>query len=143
MAYAEIYNHKQDPKSMGESPDTNKGIGQSGNQDMGLSGKGAVGIMAAAAFVAPAAKQVFNGIISASGDSRLQKQISQGTTAVGLGIATYVLGPIALAVAGVKYTGEYVAGRFNEFAIQENDRYIQELKGVKTKQYNAGGDYSD
>ena len=143
MPYAEIYNHKQELKSMAESPDTNVGIGQSGNQDMGLSARGALGLMAAAAFVAPAAKQVFNKIFSASVNSRLQRKISRGKTAVGIGIATYTLGFTALGVVAVKYAGDIVVEQINEFEIQENDRYVTELKGIRTKQYNAGGDYND
>ncbi len=143
MAYAEIYNHKQPQGSLSESPDTNTGVGQSGQQDNGLSKKGAVGLMAAAAFVAPAAKTVFNKIISATGDSRLKRNIARGAEVTGLGLGVYALGWVTVGIAAVKYGGEIASKAFDEFATQEDDRYNIQLRGVRVKSYNAGGDFND
>jgi|LGOV01.1.fsa_nt_gb hypothetical protein len=143
MAYAEIYNHKQAQQGIAQSPDTSLGVGQSGQQDRGITAKATVGLMAAAAFVAPAVKTGFNKVIDATGNSRLKRTISQGAELVTAGIGIYAFGWVGVGVAGVKYGGELIVKAFDEFEIQENDRYLRELRGVQVKGYNAGVDYND
>ena len=143
MAY-EVYYNKQAPRNITESPNTQLGITAAPNLNEGITARQGIGIGVVAAQVIPAGKQIFNTVIDATGDKRLEKNVKRIGSLITFGITAVAVGlPAAIAIELGKAAVQGVQAEIQETIDQTNQNYERQKVGVAVNKFIGVGERID
>lgn len=143
MSY-NVYYNKQAPTGVLESPQSNLGFTQTPQTNQGISAKQGLGFGVSIMRIAPAAKQVFNTVIKATGNKKIQQFVEGVGTATSIGIELATIGPIGtVAVEGARYLANNISRGIQDIIDQENQAYEIQKQGVANKKYLGVGERID
>lgn len=140
----DLYYNKQAPSNITESPLTTQGFSGTPQTNSGITTSQTIGIGFAAARIIPAGKQVFNTVIKATGDKRVQKTVQgvSNSLAFGVEVATLGVGG-ALAVEGIKFGVNMIQGIIQDDIDQTNQAYEIQKVGVSVNKFVGVGERID
>ena len=143
MSY-NVYYNKQAPQGVLESPQSNLGFTQTPNTNQGITAKQGLGFGVSIMRVAPAAKQVFNTVIKATGDKKVQQFVEGSGNAISIGLELATVGVVGtVVVEGARYLANNISRGIQDVIDQENQAYQIQKQGVANKKYLGVGERID
>ena len=140
----EVYAHKQAPKNLTESPDTQLGFSGTSQTNQGITAKQTVGIGFAVARILPAGKQIIQTVSKATGNKQVERAVAGVNRAVAFGTTALTLGiPAAITVEAISMGVNVVQGYIENITQQTNQEYERQKQGVSLNKFVGTGERID